>query len=159
MIRLTKVLVPTDFSEASAKAVTYGEELARRFGASLHVLHAVEPPLAQGWDVYGFPALLPERRAQVMAEVQRRLEEAVPPLARDRQPTELVTCVGTPHSEIVRFAKERGIDLIVMGTHGRGGVAHLLMGSVAERVVRTAPCPVLTVHHPEHEFVVAERTA
>jgi nucleotide-binding universal stress UspA family protein len=158
-IRLTKVLVPTDFSEPSAKAVLYGQALARSFGASLHVLHAVEEPLAQGWDAYGFPALLPERRAQVLADAQRRLEEVVPPPERDRQPTELVTCLGDPRQEIVRFAKERGIDLIVMGTHGRGGVAHLLLGSVAERVVRTAPCPVLTVRHPEHEFVAAGRTA
>jgi nucleotide-binding universal stress UspA family protein len=158
-IRLSKVLVPTDFSEPSAKAVMYGQALARSFGASLHVLHAVEEPLAQGWDAYGFPALLPERRAAVLAEAQRRLEEAVPQLQRDSQPTELVTTLGDPRREIVRFAKERGIDLIVMGTHGRGGVAHLLLGSVAERVVRTAPCPVLTVRHPEHEFVAGERIA
>jgi nucleotide-binding universal stress UspA family protein len=158
-IRLTKVLVPTDFSEPSAKAVLYGQALARSFGASLHVLHAVEEPLAQGWDAYGFPGLLPERRETVLAEAQARLEEAVPPLARDGQPTELVTRLGEPSREIVRFARERGIDLIVMGTHGRGGMAHLLLGSVAEKVVRTAPCPVLTVRHPEHEFVAAERTA
>jgi nucleotide-binding universal stress UspA family protein len=159
MIRLTKVLVPTDFSEPSAKAVAYGEELARRFGASLHVLHAVEEPLAQGWDAYGFPGLLPERRAEMLADAQRRLEEAVPPVERDRQATELVTCLGEPHREIVRFANERGIDLIVMGTHGRGGMAHLLLGSVAEKVVRTAPCPVLTVRDREREFVIAERIA
>ncbi len=61
---------------------------------------------------------------------------------------------GGPYVEIVRYAKERDIDLIVMGTHGRGFVAHMLMGSVAEKVVRRAPCPVLTVRHPEHDFVV-----
>jgi nucleotide-binding universal stress UspA family protein len=159
MIQLTKVLVPTDFSEPSAKALVYGQALARRFGASLHVLHAIEAPLAQGWDAYGFADVLPQRRAQVLAEAQRRLEEAVPQAERDRVPTELVTRLGDPRGEIARFAQERGIDLIVMGTHGRGGMTHLLMGSVAERVVRTAPCPVLTVRHPEHEFVVAERTA
>ncbi len=158
-IRLTKVLVPTDFGEPSAKALLYGQALARSFGASLHVLHAVEEPLAEGWDAYGFPGLLPERRAQVLADAQRRLEEAVPASERDRQPTELVTCLGDPRHEIVRFARERGIDLVVMGTHGRGGVAHLLLGSVAEKVVRTAPCPVLTVRDPEHEFVAAGRTA
>jgi len=123
------------------------------------VLYTVEEPLAQGWDGYGFPALLPERRAEMLADAQRRLEEAVPQVERDRQATELVACVGEPHREIVRFADERGIDLIVMGTHGRGGMAHLLLGSVAEQVVRTAPCPVLTVRHPEREFVTAERIA
>ena len=61
-----------------------------------------------------------------------------------------------PADEIVQYAKAAGIDLIVMGTHGRGAMAHLLVGSVAETVVRTAPCPVLTVRHPEHEFVVPD---
>ena len=64
--------------------------------------------------------------------------------------------IGGPYVEIVRYAQERDIDLIVMGTHGRGFVAHMLMGSVAEKVVRKAPCPVLTVRHPEHEFVIPD---
>jgi nucleotide-binding universal stress UspA family protein len=157
-IRLTKVLVPTDFSVPSAKALAYGRELARTFGASLHVLHAVEEPLAQGWNGYGLP-VLPELRAEVMADAQRQLEQAVPQADRDRQATELVTRQGVPWREIVAFARERQVDLIVMGTHGRGGMAHLLLGSVAEKVVRDAPCPVLTVRHPEHDFVAAERIA
>jgi nucleotide-binding universal stress UspA family protein len=157
-IRLTKVLVPTDFSAPSAKALAYGRELARTFGASLHVLHAVEEPLAQGWNGYGLP-VLPELRAEVLAGAQRELEQAVSPGERDRQATELVTRLGDPWREIVAFARERQVDLIVMGTHGRGGMAHLLLGSVAERVMRDAPCPVLTVRHPEHEFVTAERIA
>ena len=157
-IRLTKILVPTDFSEPSATALCYGLTLARTFGASLHVLHAVEEPLAQGWDGYGLPTL-PELRAQVLADAQRRLEGAVPALERDRQATELVTCMGDPYREIVAFAKARQVDVIVMGTHGRGGMAHLLLGSVAEKVVRGAPCPVLTVRQPEHEFVTTARIA
>jgi nucleotide-binding universal stress UspA family protein len=63
---------------------------------------------------------------------------------------------GTPALAIVTYAKDANLDLIVMGTHGRGGMAHVLMGSVAEKVVRTAPCPVLTVRHPEHEFVLPD---
>ena len=157
-IRLTKVLVPTDFSEPSATALTYAFALARAFGASMHVLHVVEEPLAQGWNGFGLPAL-PELRAQVLADAQRQLEEAVPLLARDRQATELVTCLGDPEREIVGFANARNVDLIVMGTHGRGGMAHLLLGSVAEKVVRAAPCPVLTVRHPARGFVTAERSA
>jgi nucleotide-binding universal stress UspA family protein len=157
-IKLTKVLVPTDFSEPSATALAYALALARTFGASLHVLHVVEEPLAQGWNGFGLPAL-PELRAQVLADAQQRLEEAVPPLERDRQATELVTCLGDADGEIVSFAKARQVDLIVMGTHGRGGMAHLLLGSVAEKVVREAPCPVLTVRHPQREFVSSERIA
>jgi nucleotide-binding universal stress UspA family protein len=157
-IRLTKVLVPTDFSEPSATALAYALALARTFGASLHVLHVVEEPLAQGWNGFGLPEL-PELRAQVLADAQQRLEQAVPPLERDRQATELVTCLGAADREIVSFAKARQVDLIVMGTHGRGGMAHLLLGSVAEKVVREAPCPVLTVRHPQREFVSSERIA
>ena len=157
-IRFTKILVPTDFSAPSAKALAYGGELARTFGASLHVLHAVEEPLAQGWNGYGLP-VLPELRADVLADAQRQLEQAVPRLERDRQATELVIRLGEPWREIVTFARERQVDLIVMGTHGRGGMAHLLLGSVAEKVMRGAPCPVLTVRHPEHGLVAAERTA
>jgi nucleotide-binding universal stress UspA family protein len=159
MIRMTKVLVPTDFSEPSRKALAYGQALASAFGASLHVLHAVEEPLTQGWTGYGVASVLPGLREEAMSEAQRRLDDAVPASVRDAQPTELVIRVGDPFAEIVRFARERGADVIVMGTHGRGGMAHLLLGSVAERVVRTAPCPVLTVREKEHEFVVAERTA
>ena len=157
-IHLTKVLVPTDFSEASASALAYGLALARSFGASLHVLHTVEEPLAQGWNGIGLPAL-PELREQVLADARRQLEEAVPALERDRQATELVTRLGDPCREIVQFAKERRVDLIVLGTHGRSGVSHLLLGSVAEKVVRLAPCPVLTVRRPEHDFVEVERIA
>lgn len=154
MIRLQKVLVPTDFSEPSAKALDYGKELARAFGASLHVLHAVEEPFVHGWTSEGYLAALPEIREQALAEATRRLEEAVPADERSRQATELATRVGDPFREILRYAKGRAVDLIVMGTHGRGGMAHLLLGSVAEKVVRTAPCPVLTVRHPEHDFVL-----
>jgi nucleotide-binding universal stress UspA family protein len=70
-----------------------------------------------------------------------------------------VLASNAPATAIVEYANEEGVDLIVLGTHGRGAVAHLLVGSVAERVVRTAPCPVLTVRHPEHEFVVTEPSA
>ena len=159
MIRVHKILVPTDFSEPSGKALAYGQTLARQFGASLHLLHAVEEPLTQGWEGYSLPIVLPTLREQAMAEAGRRLEEAVPKAERDRNATELVVRLGDPSREIVRFAKERGIDLIVMGTHGRSGVAHLLLGSVAEQVVRSAPCPVLTVRDPEHAFAAAGRTA
>ena len=159
MIRLHKILVPTDFSAPSAKAVAYGQALARQFGASLHLLHVVEEPLMQGWEGYSLPVLLPELRVKAVCEARRRLEGMLPQNERDRQPTELVTLEGDPYRAIVRFATERGIDLIVIGTHGRGGMNHLLLGSVAEKVVRSAPCPVLTLRDPEREFVSVRRTA
>ena len=83
-----------------------------------------------------------------------RLRQALTAAEQEKFCAQLVTLVGTPFVEIIRYAREHEIDLIVMGTHGRGLIAHVLMGSVAEKVVRKAPCPVLTVRHPEHEFVM-----
>jgi nucleotide-binding universal stress UspA family protein len=159
MIHVAKVLVPTDFSPPSRRALACGQSLARVFGASLHVLHAVEEPLAQGWAGYTLPIMLEPLRAEAMAEERRRLEQAVPSCERDDPPTELVVRVGDPAHSIVDFARERGVDVIVMGTHGRGGVAHLLLGSVAERVVREAPCAVLTVREKEAASLAVGRTA
>jgi len=87
-------------------------------------------------------------------DARERLQNLLTEVDRDRFKAELVTRRGSPFVEIVRYAKDRDIDLIVMGTHGRGPIAHMLLGSVAEQVVRKAPCPVLTVRHPEHEFVM-----
>ena len=154
MITIKHVLVATDFGEASETALAYGRELARMSGATLHVLHVVEDIFARA---IGVDAYLPD-----FSELQRQLEEAgrkqldVVVTADDRRELgakAITRTSATPAQVITSYAKEASIDLIVMGTHGRGGMAHLFMGSVAERVVRTAPCPVLTVRHPEHEFV------
>jgi len=151
-VELKRILVPTDFSDKSKAALIYGVALADQFGASLYLLHVVEvvagaEPLtlqlasrksieesieAAAWD---------ELRRLLSSEDQARLR------------AELALEWGTPFVEIVRYARSRTIDLIAMGTHGRGGIQHLIIGSVAENVVRSAPCPVLTVRHPEHEFV------
>jgi nucleotide-binding universal stress UspA family protein len=90
--------------------------------------------------------------AEWEAQARTRLTEIVPATAAAK--TIVATRVGSPYTEIVRYAAQHRIDLIVLGTHGRGPLGHLLLGSVAERVVRTAPCPVLTVRHPQREFVV-----
>ncbi len=158
MIALKKILVATDFSEPSEAALAYGRELARSFGAALTVVHVVENMLTRSYGVdAGVMLIDPELQRQVEAgardEIERNLFE------EDRKvlkATGVVLVSNTPAEAIVHFARERNIDLIVMGTHGRGGVAHLVMGSVSERVVRTAPCPVLTVRHPEHEFVLPD---
>ena len=85
--------------------------------------------------------------------VRDRFEHVLSDAERQKYSAEIVTLIGSPFLEIVTYAKAQDIDLIVMGTHGRGPIAHMLMGSVAEKVVRKAPCPVLTVRHPEHEFI------
>ena len=153
MIQLKKILVAVDFSEHSQTALRYAEEFAKAFDAEVLLCHVVEhadllsriPP---GGEAY-FPPNLPEIQKQhAQEECDRLLAESE--IARGR----VVLAEGTPFVEIVRLAREEGADLIITGTHGRGAVAHMLLGSVAERVVRKAPCPVLTVRQGEHEFVM-----
>ena len=153
MIKITNVLVATDFSETSASALNYGREFARTFGASLHVLHIIESALMwAGPEAAGIDFV--QLQAELAADARVKLDTAV--TAEDRAQLKAVTAVrsgGSPALEIATYAKAEGIDIILVGTHGRGMIGHLLMGSVAEKLVRIAPCPVLTVHHPEHEFI------
>jgi nucleotide-binding universal stress UspA family protein len=156
MIALKNILVATDFGEASDAAVAYGRELARSFGATLHVLHVADDVYVRlGGDAY--VAVLPELQKDIENAAHKSLDQ----LLVDNDPNPLpvkkvVITSSSTASAIVQYAADAGIDLIVVGTHGRGAMAHLLMGSVAERVVRTARCPVLTVRHPEHEFVLPD---
>ena len=148
MILLTQILVATDFSDASEVALEYGRALARTFGASLHLLHVMENTFLRPSP--SDPYLLKAGAAKHLGE---RLS------ADDRVTLHAHAALETsddPAETIVKYAGEHQIGLIVMGTHGRGGMARMLTGSVAEKVVRTAPCPVLTVRHPEHDFVVPD---
>ena len=138
-------------------ALAYGRELARNFGASLTVLHVVDNILTRAYGSEGF--VLAEPNLQAELEASARAQVAALLSAEDRdvlRATGHVITSNAPALTIVTYARDAGTDLLVMGTHGRGAVAHLLMGNVAERVVRTAPCPVLTVRHPEHEFVLPD---
>jgi nucleotide-binding universal stress UspA family protein len=146
MTNFTRILVPTDFSPAADRALGHARSLAEAFGASIHLLHVFEDPFtAAAYAPEVFATISPEYREAALADAGRLLEERLG--AQERREfggtTELV--VGVPAREIVRYAAAHGIDLIVMGTHGRSGLAHLVLGSVAERVVRTAPCAVLTI--------------
>jgi nucleotide-binding universal stress UspA family protein len=149
MIDLKRILVPIDFSETSDAALRYGAELARRFSARLWLLHVPEHPGEAAEAEY--PIGLFETMHNAAHD---RLSHLLSDEERHELQPECAMRLGTPWEEIVRHAKEHEIDLIVMGTHGREGVARVLLGSVAEKVVRKASCPVLTVHHPEHEFVM-----
>lgn len=157
MISLKRVLVATDFGEAADAALAYGRELARNFGGRLDILHVVENVLTRGFGAEGYVASYPELQAEVEDAARRQLDTLLS--AEDRRVLNARTVLLTSNSPaftITAYARDENIDLIIMGTHGRGALAHLLMGSVAERVVRTAPCPVLTVRHPEHEFVMPD---
>ena len=157
MILLKKVLVATDFGPASDSALRYAQALARGFGAELHVLHVVENLLTRAGDGYGYAGLSPEVQWDIEEAGRKRTEALVSDEDRRELHAKAATVTSnSPATEIVEYALKNGIDLIVMGTHGRGAIAHLFMGSVAERVVRIAPCPVLTVRSPEHEFVLPD---
>jgi nucleotide-binding universal stress UspA family protein len=148
MILLKQILVATDFSEASDVAMDYGRALARTFGASLHLLHIMENLFLRPVpvDPYLLKATTAKRLGERLTDDDRAALRASAMLETSDNPAE----------EIVKCAKAHNIDLIVLGTHGRGAMAQLLVGSVAEKVARTAPCPVLTVRHPEHEFVLPD---
>ncbi len=159
-ITINKILCPVDFSETSDLALLYGISLARVYDAELEVLHVVAPPVTSlpGEHFLGdFVQADMEALATACRErVDRLLAEA--PCAEKVRVTPTVVC-GIPYLEIVRIAGECKADLLVMGTHGRSGIEHLLIGSVAERVVRKAPCPVLTVKTPKSTSKAGESSA
>ena len=152
MIEIKKILLPTDFSDYSKAAAAYASEFADRFGAELHILHVLQDLVAMVPE----PGLAFPPPGDYMQELQESAEKALaqlpqPPL-KDASRVIRETRQGPPFVEIIRYARESEIDLIVMGTHGRSGLAHILLGSVAEKVVRKSPCPVLTVRPSEHKF-------
>jgi nucleotide-binding universal stress UspA family protein len=153
MIKLKRILLPTDFSEYSAAARQYACEFTDQFHAELHVLHVIQDmaPLAPEPGVVLAPP--PDYMKELEENATLMLERALDSQWAAGKTIFRVVREGPPFLEIVRYAKETSIDLIVIGTHGRTGLAHVFMGSVAEKVVRKSPCPVLTVRHPEHEFI------
>jgi nucleotide-binding universal stress UspA family protein len=151
MIALKNILVPHDFSETSDAAMRYAAELARTFAAGLHVVHVSD--VAHFEMATEFPLGLD---GSVEDAARERLSKIMPIAEQQALKPTLHVLSGKPDAEIIRYARDHRIDLIVMGTHGRGFVAHALMGSVAEKVVRLAPCPVLTVRGPDKRIAVPE---
>jgi nucleotide-binding universal stress UspA family protein len=162
MIALKKLLVATDFSEPSDAALAYGRELAGSFDAQLVVLHVVDNLLtraAGGMGADGFVSTDPDLQTSLEAAGKKRVDELISDDDRTRLRAQgVIVTSNAPAVAIVEYAKGADVNLIVIGTHGRGAMAHLLLGSVAERVVRLAPCPVLTVRHPEREFVLPDES-
>ncbi len=152
MINLKRILVATDFSQHSRLALKYAATLAQAFGAEVVLCHVLEkpdflstlPPVMEGY----FPPNLAElHEKHARAEAEAQLAQAGIKTGR------IVLPHGNPAAETVAAAKKEQADLLVVGTHGRGALTHLLLGSVAEKIVRTAGCPVLTVRQGEHDFV------
>ena len=152
MIRLTRILLPSDFSEFSAEATKYACALAEQFQAELHLLHVQESVVVP--EYYGLRIDWESLTQEAKEAAEAQMEKVLAPSWSEEKAVVKAFAEGTPFLEIIRYAKEHEIDLIVIGTHGRSGVAHMLMGSVAEKVVRKAPCPVLTVRPKGHQFVM-----
>jgi nucleotide-binding universal stress UspA family protein len=154
MIALSNILYPTDFSDVSLNAMKYAKAFARQFDATLHCLHIVDEAynywLSLGPD--GVP-MGPDPE-EITASANQKLKEFDAEHLADVGKRVVTVLRGHPFVEIIQYARRESIDLIVLGTHGRGAIAHALVGSVAEKVVRKAPCPVLTCRPKEHEFVM-----
>jgi nucleotide-binding universal stress UspA family protein len=147
-MRMRHILVPTDFSEGSTEAFETALDMARDSGARLTLFHVHHVPTMV------FPDVILPLTPELMQNVQHSADLVLDQL-RERAvaagvDTDCKTTFGSTHTEIIDAAEELGVDLIVIGTHGRGGLSHALLGSVAEKVVRKAPCPVLTVRSHMH---------
>ena len=151
MIAIKKLLAPTDLGEYSQFALKYAAAFAEAFGAKVYVLH-VHEPYPQG-AVFEGMVYDSELVAKAEAKARGDLDAVVAQLTARKIQAEGVFVTGRPYIQIVRQAEKLEVDVIVLATHGRRGVSHLVLGSNAEKVVRLSPCPVLTVKHPEHEFV------
>src|SRR5436305_14909822 len=152
-IAIKRILHPTDFSTYSATATNYACELVTKFDAELHLLHTLEVHLA---STPGFVMglALPQYTHESRAAAEKALTSLPDPQSAVSRKVVHAVVEGSPKVEIVRYARTQAMDLIVLATHGRSGLAHVIMGSVAESVVRTAPCPVLTVRPEGHQFVM-----
>ena len=155
MIILKNILVATDFSDPSAVALAYGRDLARSYGAKLHVLHVVEDVMMRYSPevVVASPVLQKDLESAARRDLEALITDDD---RRTLSITPIVQTSGSAPGGIVEYAREQSIDLIVAGTHGRSAMKQFLMGSVAERVVRTAPCPVLTVRTHERDFLAPD---
>lgn len=154
MIALANILVATDFSEPSTAAIAYARDFARQFSATLHVLHVADDLMARAAVAANLPLDLTAEQDALEADATETLNRLV--TDDDRRTLKIQTSVtrsATPGRAIVAYAEDHAIDLIVVGTHGRTGLSHFFLGSVAQYIVRSAPCPVLTVRHPEREFL------
>lgn len=147
MLPIRRILFPTDFSEPAEYAWSYALTFAQEFGAEVHLLHVIAPPprLTEAYAVdYDPEKMVGSLSAEANATLDRQIEAAKSRGLVFRREVR----VGVDFREIIDYATKHDVDLIAMATHGRSGLAHVLLGSVAEKVVRKAPCPVLTIKHP-----------
>ena len=151
--KIASVLVPVDFSDCAKKALQYAIPFARQFGATIHLVHVVPMNYFVGSE---FGAIdFPLMEADLKKSAEKQLGEFAAREIGPEVPAETEVRAGQPVQELVAAARQHETDLIIISTHGRTGLRHVFMGSVAENVVRYAPCPVLIVREQEHEFIRA----
>ena len=157
---IRRILVPIDFSPTSDQALHYAAALAEEFGASLALLHVIEDRLMSGpWPAEVYLGELPKLREGLVKDAERRMLKCLDMLTAQHITSTGEVLIGGPSHVIVDQANQTGVDLIVMGTHGRTGITHLLVGSVAERVIRHAPCPVFVVREKKPAEKATETVA
>jgi nucleotide-binding universal stress UspA family protein len=154
MIQLRKILFPTDFSDFSKCAQEYACAFVEQFQAELHVLHVLQDVMLMMPEPGTAFALPQNYLLDLKQGAEKALDNLLPAAWTQGKRVFRATRMGNPFVEIAKYAKEKDIDLIVIGTHGRSALMHALMGSVAEKVVRKSPCPVLTVRPAGHQFVM-----
>ncbi|MBN1756524.1 universal stress protein [bacterium] len=151
MIKIENILFPTDFSEHSKIALEYAVDLARQYNAKLYIQHVFDENIL---DPFFFSE--GENSARYFEQVEKKFMDMISQFLKGENLKEVnfqpILSNGTPSAEIVKFARNNDINLIIIATHGRTGLSHFLMGSTAERVVQNAPCPVLTIRHPEFKL-------
>jgi nucleotide-binding universal stress UspA family protein len=157
MIRIKNILVPTDFSDFARYALDYALAFAQAFKAKITLIHVTperEMDAIRQVSTFFEPGQLEKLMKERESEDQRQLDELIPADLKKGIEVETIHTVGIPFMDIIRTAREKKVDLIIIATHGRSGLSHMLFGSVAEHVVRKAPCPVLSIRHPEYKFVM-----
>ena len=152
MISIRNILCPIDYSVYSEMALKYAIEFAEKYQAKLYLMHVLDIRVydINNPELYNINIVDEE----TIEKLRERLLRCVNEDTRGRISVEALIIQGVPFAVIIKVSKEYGIDLIVIGTHGRTGLSHAIMGSVAEKIVRKAPCPVLTIRHPEHDFIM-----
>jgi nucleotide-binding universal stress UspA family protein len=151
-VELNRILVPIDFSEHSRRALKYAIPFAKQFIASIDLIYVVEPtiyPADFSFGQVGFPNVEDELRKRGAKELDTLITKEI----AGKVPATRVIRTGKPFYEIIQYAREQDMDLIIIATHGHSGVEQILFGSTAEKVVRKAPCPVLVVRTGEKEFI------
>ncbi|MDN3510674.1 MAG: universal stress protein [Candidatus Jettenia sp.] len=150
MTKLKKILCPIDFSPCSTYALNYAIDLSMKDQASLYLIYVIETHINNVGDVVKQIDLSLED--QQTDNLKMRLINLIPGETREKVYVDTFIVKGVPFVEIIKAAKDKQVDLIIMGTHGRTGLKHILIGSVAERVIQKAPCPVLSIRLPEQLF-------